>query len=60
MIGGRDREQWRHLRPSKGGVQLESGMCFHFRSGMWPDDSGAAIPESFVVTESGGVMLPAD
>ena len=41
-------------------MQLESGMCLHFQSGMWPDDSGAAIPESFVVTESGGVMLPAD
>ena len=32
-------------------------MCFHFQSGMWLDDFGAAISESFVVTESGGGRL---
>ena len=32
-------------------------MCFHFQSGMWLDDFGAAISESFVVTESGGERL---
>ena len=32
-------------------------MCFHFQSGMWLDDFGAAISEPFVVTESGGERL---
>ena len=36
---------------------LEPGMCFHFQSGMWLDEFGAAISESFVVTESGGERL---
>ncbi len=36
---------------------LESGMCFHFQSGVWLDAYGAAISESFVVTESGGERL---
>ena len=36
---------------------LEAGMCFHFQSGMWLDDFGAAISESFVVTQSGGERL---
>ena len=33
---------------------LEAGMCFHFQSGIWLDDYGAAISEPFVVTASGG------
>ena len=33
---------------------LEAGMCFHFQSGMWLKEFGAAISESFVVTENGG------
>ena len=32
-------------------------MCFHFQSGMWLDNFGAAISESFVVTEGGGERL---
>jgi ectoine hydrolase len=36
---------------------LESGMCFHFQSGMWLEDFGAAISEPFVVTEKGGERL---
>ena len=32
-------------------------MCFHFQSGMWLDDFGAAISEPFVVTEKGGECL---
>ena len=44
------------LRPGDATV-LEAGMCFHFQSGMWLDDFGAAISESFVVTESGGERL---
>ena len=33
---------------------LQAGMCFHFQSGMWLEDFGAAISESFVVTDLGG------
>ena len=36
---------------------LEVGMCFHFQSGMWLEDFGAAISEPFVVTEKGGERL---
>jgi len=36
---------------------LQPGMCFHFQSGMWLDDFGAAISEPFVVTENGGERL---
>jgi len=36
---------------------LEAGMCFHFQSGMWLEDFGAAISEPFVVTEKGGERL---
>jgi ectoine hydrolase len=36
---------------------LQAGMCFHFQSGVRLDDFGAAISESFVVTESGGERL---
>ena len=46
-------ERTASLRPGDTTV-LEAGMCFHFQSGMWLDDFGAAISESFVVTESGG------
>ena len=49
-------ERTASLRPGDTTV-LESGMCFHFQSGMWLDDFGAAISESFVVTESGGERL---
>ncbi len=33
---------------------LQAGMCFHFQSGIWLDDFGAAISEPFVVTANGG------
>ncbi|SIT56049.1 Uncharacterized hydrolase/peptidase y4tM [Mesorhizobium prunaredense] len=33
---------------------LQEGMCFHFQSGVWLDDFGAAISEPFVVTPKGG------
>lgn len=36
---------------------LEPGMCFHFQSGMWLDNYGAAISEPFVVTDKGGEHL---
>ena len=49
-------ERTASLRPGDTTV-LEAGMCFHFQSGMWLDSFGAAISESFVVTESGGERL---
>ena len=49
-------ERTASLRPGDTTV-LEPGACFHFQSGMWLDDFGAAISESFVVTESGGQRL---
>ena len=49
-------ERTASLRPGDTTV-LEPGMCFHFQSGMWLDDFGAAISESFVVTERGGERL---
>ena len=49
-------ERTASLRPGDTTV-LEAGMCFHFQSGMWLDDFGAAISESFVVTESAGERL---
>ncbi|MGX9144669.1 M24 family metallopeptidase [Mesorhizobium sp. 128a] len=36
---------------------LQEGMCFHFQSGVWLDDFGAAVSESFVVTPKGGERL---
>ncbi|MER8439177.1 Xaa-Pro peptidase family protein [Mesorhizobium sp. M1312] len=36
---------------------LQAGMCFHFQSGVRPPAFGAAISESFVVTERGGERL---
>ena len=49
-------ERTASLRPGDATV-LEAGMCFHFQSGMWLDDFGAGISESFVVTEGGGERL---
>ena len=49
-------ERTASLRPGDTTV-LEAGLCFHFQSGMWLDDFGAAISESFVVTEGGGERL---
>lgn len=36
---------------------LQAGMCFHFQSGVRLNEFGAAISESFVVTEGGGERL---
>lgn len=38
-------------------TELESGMCFHFQSGVWLEDFGCAVSESFVVTDQGGERL---
>ena len=44
------------LRPGDR-TELRAGMCFHFQSGIWLEDYGAAISESVVVTEAGGARL---
>ena len=49
-------ERTMSLRPGDTTV-LESGMCFHFQSGVWLDAYGATISEPFVVTEGGGERL---
>ena len=38
-------------------TELQSGMCFHFQSGVWLDEYGAAVSEPFIVTEKGGERL---
>lgn len=37
--------------------ELQPGICFHIQSGLWLDDFGVAISESFVVGPSGGERL---
>ena len=49
-------ERTASLRPGDTTV-LQTGMCFHFQSGMWLNDFGAAISEPFIVTESGGERI---
>lgn len=49
-------ERTASLRPGDKTV-LEPGMCFHFQSGVWLEDFGAAVSEPFVVTEDGGERL---
>ena len=49
-------ERTASLRPGDRTV-LQAGMCFHFQSGVWLDDFGAASSEPFEVTERGGVRL---
>ena len=49
-------ERTASLRPGDHTV-LEAGMCFHFQSGVWLDDFGAAVSEPFIVTEQGGERL---
>lgn len=44
------------LRPGDR-TELRSGMCFHMMSGVWLDDWGVAISESFIVTDRGGERL---
>ena len=36
---------------------LQAGMCFHFQSGVWLDDFGAAISEPIIITENGGERM---
>ncbi len=38
-------------------TELQEGMCFHFQSGVWLDNFGAAISEPFLVTKTGGERL---
>mgnify|MGYP001811852541 FL=1 len=49
-------ERTASLRPGDKTV-LEQGMCFHFQSGVWLDDFGAAVSEPFVITDTGGERL---
>jgi ectoine hydrolase len=49
-------ERTMSLRPGDKTV-LEAGMCFHFQSGVWLDDYGAAVSEPFIVTAKGGERL---
>ena len=49
-------ERTASLRPGDQTV-LQAGMCFHFQSGVWLNDFGAAISEPFIVTEQGGERL---
>ncbi len=49
-------ERTASLRPADT-TELQAGMCFHFQSGMWLEDYGAAVSEPFVVTENGGERL---
>ncbi|PKA44650.1 ectoine hydrolase DoeA [Rhizobium sullae] len=44
------------LRPGDR-TELQPGMCFHMMAGVWLDDFGVAISESFVVTDKGGEKL---
>lgn len=44
------------LRPGDRTV-LQPGMCFHFMAGVWMENHGIAISESFVVTDTGGERL---
>ncbi|MGB1682835.1 MAG: M24 family metallopeptidase [Arenicellales bacterium] len=49
-------ERTASLRPGDETV-LQAGMCFHFQSGVWLEQIGAAISEPFVVGERGGEHL---
>jgi ectoine hydrolase len=49
-------ERTASLRPGDT-TEMLPGMCFHFMAGVWLDDFGVAISESFVVTERGGERL---
>ena len=49
-------ERTASLRPGDPTV-LREGMCFHFQSGVWLEDFGAAISEPFIVTPAGGERI---
>ncbi len=38
-------------------TELQAGMCFHFQSGVWLEDFGAAVSEPIIVTDRGGERL---
>ena len=44
------------LRPGDK-TELQAGMCFHIQAGLWLQDWGVAISESFIVTDKGGERL---
>jgi ectoine hydrolase len=44
------------LRPGDK-TELQAGMCFHIQAGLWLNDFGVAISESFVVGDKGGERL---
>ncbi len=44
------------LRPGDA-TELQAGMCFHIQAGLWLQDWGVAISESFIVTDKGGERL---
>ncbi|WP_425484094.1 M24 family metallopeptidase [Allomesorhizobium camelthorni] len=49
-------ERTASLRPGDT-TKMLPGMCFHFMAGVWLDDFGISISESFVITERGGERL---
>ena len=49
-------ERTASLRPGDK-TELQSGMCFHFQSGMWLDNYGAAVSEPIVIGARGGERL---
>ena len=49
-------ERTASLRPGDE-TELRAGMCFHFQSGVWLENFGAAVSEPFVVTGNGGERL---
>ncbi|UCH40564.1 MAG: M24 family metallopeptidase [Gammaproteobacteria bacterium] len=49
-------ERTASLRPGDK-TEMQPGMCFHFQSGVWLENFGAAVSEPFVVTEAGGERL---
>ncbi len=49
-------ERTASLRPGDK-TPLQAGMCFHFQSGMWLENYGAAVSEPFIVTDNGGERI---
>jgi ectoine hydrolase len=49
-------ERTMSLRPGDKSV-LETGMTFHFMPGLWMDDWGLEVTESFIIGESGPELL---
>lgn len=44
------------LRPGDR-TELQAGMCFHMQAGLWLENNGVAISESFIVGDKGGERL---